>query len=250
MFSARRHRHDQRPTMTNKFLRNAFLICRSARFRCRAASGPCRVKNGKNERSGPTVLVAGVLTTAEGKRLGTHLAGNLRPWAHEGHRRAKKQGTNSFTISHSVKLANIFYLSFQRPLFSCLRATTTVNVLAVSTSVCLRLPAVRIFATVCRVKTQSNETAAACVRFSEQNQFQRQIATHQFCKPLAVSSCLDELAVRGDQVLGVVVQVLFAVGELPPELVLRSRLAHVLAPARVAQKGRQLNRAQRGSRCL
>jgi len=155
-----------------------------------------------------------------------------------------------FILPQHAELRNKLFLSFQGRLFSCLGTTPTVNVWAVSTLVCFWLPAVRAFATVCRVKTQSNEIAAGCVRFSEQNQFQRQIATDQSCKPLAVSSCLDEPDVRGDQVLGFVVQVPFAVGELPPELVLRSRLAHAFAPGRAAQEGRQHNHAQRGSRCL
>ena len=44
----------------------------------------------------------------------------------------------------------------------------------------------------------------------------RLFATDQFCKPLAVSSCLDGLAFSRDRRSAI--QVLFAVGELPPEL--------------------------------
>jgi len=113
--------------------------------------------------------------------------------------RNKSRQPKLLILARHVKLRNKLFLSFQKPLFSCVGATPTVNVLAVSTSVCLRFPAVKFFATVCRVKTQPTAIATRCVRFSEQNRSQRLIATDQFCKPLAVSSCLDESPSSRDQ---------------------------------------------------
>jgi hypothetical protein len=51
-----------------------------------------------------------------------------------------------------------------------------------------------LFETVCRDETRLMLDPAVCVRFSEQNHgshLMRLFATDQFCKSLAVISCLD-----------------------------------------------------------
>ena len=109
---------------------------------------------------------------------------------------------------------------------SCVWTITTDNVLAVSTSFFLRLPAVRVYQEVCRGITSLSLINASSVRFSEQDLAKRRLCSDRSCQPLAVSSCLDGPAVRGKRAVGVVVQELFAVDELPLELIPKIRVGN------------------------
>lgn len=122
----------------------------------------------------------------------------------------------TFSLARSVKPRHKSFLLFQKPFFSCVGATSEDNCFAFSTSLFLRLPAVSFFQKVCRGATSLSLIDASAVRFSGQNAIKRRFVGDRFRKPLAVTSCLDELALGQHQVLRRVVRVLFAVDELPP----------------------------------
>jgi hypothetical protein len=95
------------------------------------------------------------------------------------------------SLPRKIKFRSKLFLSFTKELLSCPRRTAAGKVGIISASFCLRLPALALFEAVCRDKTQWCRIVAANVRFSEQHQVERLFATDQFCKSLAVISCLD-----------------------------------------------------------
>src|SRR5579872_641868 len=118
-------------------------------------------------------------------------------------------------LPQEISLRSKLFLSFYKEILSCFQRATTGKVGSILTSIFMRLPALELLEAVCRDETQWCRISVLRVRLSEHNQFQRLFRTDLLCKPLAVSSCLDGAGFRRSVPL---VQVLFAVGELPPEL--------------------------------
>jgi hypothetical protein len=144
----------------------------------------------------------------------------------EQHKRAYRLRRKRSSISQIVKLPDRIFLFFQKPFFSCFDSIFEDNDFAFLTSFFLRLPAVSFFDKVCCSTRSVPSIGASVVRFLEQTPGTRRLGNDRCCQPFAVSSCLDVPAVRRRRVVGVVVQGLFAVDELPPELTPKARLGN------------------------
>jgi hypothetical protein len=158
-------------------------------------------------------------------RLGGHLFGVVHtPFSRSDD--VLRLAVKSNRISHSC-LCKTTFVRFCGPRkFACLITASASKVLAISTSFFLRLPAVSFFDKVCCSTRSVPSIGASVVRFLEQTPATRRLGTDRCCQPFAVSSCLDGPGVRRRRVVGALVQGLFAVDELPPELTPKTRLGN------------------------